>query len=347
MTTRVSPTKRLAALLLAVLLAFSTLACAKEEVKTYQSQLDLGVRFLTDGNYEEAIIAFQAAIEIEPKNAEAYLSLAEVYLAMGDVDAAIDVLIDALAAVDDVTEVESMLALLTGEPDAEPEPEPEPEPIATLIVSVSSQAELDALAQREDAEMIAIFSAGGEITDISALSALTNLRELSLWRRGVSDISALRGLTKLTYLNLEINNISDISALSGLVNLESLNLDGNTISDISALSGLTKLTWLNLGSDYGGSGGTRNEISDISALRGLTNLVTLDLGYCKNITDISALSGLTKLEKLELNNNSISDISALGGLTNLTELNLRGNGDLTQAQVDALQAQLPNCEIEF
>lgn len=41
-------------------------------VLTYQEQYDLGMKYLTDGNYEEAIIAFTAAIELEPKNADAY-----------------------------------------------------------------------------------------------------------------------------------------------------------------------------------------------------------------------------------------------------------------------------------
>lgn len=269
MPTRVSPAKRLAALLLALVLALSTLACAKGEVKTYQSQLDLGTRFLTDGNYEEAIIAFRAAIEIEPKNAEAYLSLAEVYLAMGDTDAAIAILTDALAVVDDVTAVQSMLDLLTAEPDVEPEPEP----LEPLEVTVTSQAELDALAQREDAD---------KITSVIGEDA------------GITDISALSGLTNLTYLNLGLNNISDISALSGLTNLTDLYLGSNNIGDISALSGLT-------------------------------NLVSL---------------GLT--------GNNISDVSALGELTNLTGLTLYNMYDsLTQQQVDALRAQLPNCSIYF
>lgn len=181
MTTRVSPAKRLTALLLALVLALSAVACSKEEVKTYQSQLDLGIRFLSDGNYEEAILAFQSAIEIEPRNAEAYLSLADVYLAMGDADSAVAILTDALAVVDDVTEVQSMIALLSAEPDVEPEPEPEP--IATLMVEVYSQAELDALAQREDAEMITSVRGGHVgISDISALSALTSLTELMVYR---------------------------------------------------------------------------------------------------------------------------------------------------------------------
>lgn len=34
---------------------------------TWREQYDLGIRYLSEGNYEEAIIAFTAAIGIDPK----------------------------------------------------------------------------------------------------------------------------------------------------------------------------------------------------------------------------------------------------------------------------------------
>lgn len=63
---------------------------------SWQEQYDLGVRYLSDGNYEEAIIAFTAAIAIDSKNVAAYISLSDVYMAQGDTDAAKKVLEDAL-----------------------------------------------------------------------------------------------------------------------------------------------------------------------------------------------------------------------------------------------------------
>ncbi|MCI9169352.1 MAG: tetratricopeptide repeat protein [Lawsonibacter sp.] len=47
---------------------------------TWQEQYDLGVRYLSEGNYEEAIIAFTAAIEIDPKRAEAYVGRGDAYV---------------------------------------------------------------------------------------------------------------------------------------------------------------------------------------------------------------------------------------------------------------------------
>ena len=75
------------------------------------------------------------------------------------------------------------------------------------------------------------------ISDISALSGLTNLKTLYLNSNSVSDISALSGLTNLGDLSLDDNSISDISVLSTLTNLTGLHLDGNSISDLSPLVG--------------------------------------------------------------------------------------------------------------
>lgn len=49
------------------------------EQMTWQEQYDLGVRYLEDGDYEEAIIAFTAAIEIDPKRAPAYVGRGDAY----------------------------------------------------------------------------------------------------------------------------------------------------------------------------------------------------------------------------------------------------------------------------
>ena len=59
-------------------------ACGQKEGATWQEQYDLGVRYLDEGNYEEAIMAFTAAIEIDPKRPEAYIGRGDAYLASGD-----------------------------------------------------------------------------------------------------------------------------------------------------------------------------------------------------------------------------------------------------------------------
>lgn len=53
---------------------------------TWQEQYDLGLRYLEEGNYEEAIIAFTAAIEIDPKRAPAYVGRGDAYVLSGETE---------------------------------------------------------------------------------------------------------------------------------------------------------------------------------------------------------------------------------------------------------------------
>lgn len=61
------------------------------------------MRYLSEGKYEEAILAFEAAIEIDPKNADAYRKLAEAYEQTGDENAALRALRDGAEATGDQT----------------------------------------------------------------------------------------------------------------------------------------------------------------------------------------------------------------------------------------------------
>ena len=74
--------KRIFSLIFTVVLALSLVACGSKG--SWQEQYDLGVRYLSDGNYEEAIIAFTAAIEIDPKRPEAFLGRGSAYIGAGE-----------------------------------------------------------------------------------------------------------------------------------------------------------------------------------------------------------------------------------------------------------------------
>ena len=50
------------------------------EVLSWQDQYDLGLRYLSEGSYEEAVLAFTAAIDIDPKRAEAYVGRGDAYV---------------------------------------------------------------------------------------------------------------------------------------------------------------------------------------------------------------------------------------------------------------------------
>ena len=84
--------KKFVSILLAFVMIITITSCANTAQPDWQDHLDLGQKYLLDGDYEQAIIEFNKVIEIEPKNVDAYLGLAEAYIAAGDYDSAISVL---------------------------------------------------------------------------------------------------------------------------------------------------------------------------------------------------------------------------------------------------------------
>ena len=142
--------KRTISMLLTFAMILTLCACGKKSGDSWQEQYDLGVRYLSEGNYEEAVIAFTAAIEIDPKrpeaflgrgsayigagetaenlaaaqadyekalelddtNAEAYLGLADVYIRQGEYDKAMELLRQALEKLGDDPDISDKLAEL-------------------------------------------------------------------------------------------------------------------------------------------------------------------------------------------------------------------------------------------
>ena len=72
-------------LCLIVLLVFLP-ACGKSTAEKWQEQYDLGQQYLLEENYEEAIVAFTAAIEIDPKQADAYIGRGDAYILSGETE---------------------------------------------------------------------------------------------------------------------------------------------------------------------------------------------------------------------------------------------------------------------
>ena len=155
---------------------------------------------------------------------------------------------------------------------------------------------------------------GDEITDITPLKDMTQLKELSLHDNFISDISVLEGMTRLEHLYLGNTKNSDLSPIKNMTQLKELSLHDNFISDISPLESMTLLTVLNLSS---------NQISDISALENIDQLTHLGLPG-NQISDISILESMTQLEELDLWDNQISE-----------------------TQIEMLQEALPDCNISF
>lgn len=304
-------------------------------------QLDLGNRYLEEQNYEQAVLAFDKAIEIDPMNVEAYLGKAQAYAGMGDVSMAIQALEEGYERTGDERLLEEMQRL----DRLDPVIEWEDAAFEALIREYLGKSEGD-IRESEvcDIESIRIIGIYIEMPDedIGGLGSTRGGHSESGAGNGIvydhfsyqidsdkrhtgpttvlgnietlNDIEHFRAVKSLV---VKYNNIIDISALSHLTNLKSLSLFWcNNISDISVLGNLTSLETLSL---------EVMNISDISALSSLANLTDLSLSDNYNIGDISALSSLTNLRRLSLDNNNISDISVLSSLTNLERLSLKEN----------------------
>jgi Leucine-rich repeat (LRR) protein len=152
--------------------------------------------------------------------------------------------------------------------------------------------------------LMALYAHDNQITDISKLKWLLNLRELALGRNQISDISVIENLGALVMLALEGNQISNIGALADLTSLQALSLADQHVFDAK--------------------GNRVPVLSNISKLANLTGLLSLDLSFNK-IGDISVLTGLTKLMGLYLHNNRLTGTGAVAGLPDLAVLTLQNN----------------------
>lgn len=79
-----------------IVIAVSTISlisgCGKSTEKQISEQLEAGNKYLIEGNYEAAVVAFNKVIEIDPKIFEAYKKCAESYKEMDDFQNAIAVM---------------------------------------------------------------------------------------------------------------------------------------------------------------------------------------------------------------------------------------------------------------
>ena len=103
-------------------------------------------------------------------------------------------------------------------------------------------ARLDDLAQFPNLTKLELnwaLNNGQDPIDLSPLAGLTKLERLYVCCDSISDISALSGMTNMRELWIwGNNNITDISALSGMTQMTDLWIKGNQISDISALANM-------------------------------------------------------------------------------------------------------------
>lgn len=84
------------AVLVILVLTLTGIAVITGPKLRYAHQLSLGQRYFDELDYDKAIAAYRAAIEIDPKNPDAYEALAELYLEMEETEEALEVLTEGI-----------------------------------------------------------------------------------------------------------------------------------------------------------------------------------------------------------------------------------------------------------
>jgi Leucine-rich repeat (LRR) protein len=142
---------------------------------------------------------------------------------------------------------------------------------------------------------------------------LAQLKRLIISGKELEKLDRLKVVTAMEDLNLSDNQIENLMPLGQLDNLIVLDLSKNRISDLSPLTGLAKLRYLNL---------NQNQVASLEPLR-----------------------SMPELEGLILVGNNHVDLSPLTGMKNLRSLYLEPGPNLSQADLDRIQEELPNCMI--
>lgn len=223
--------------------------------------------------------------------------------------------------------------------------------VDSLDISGNTQiTTLSPLSELRDLKVVNISSTG--ITDLSPISNVTFLEILDISNTPTSDIQFIKYADRLKHLDISNTQIQDISQLLNLKNLISLKAENTPILSFSVLNEFKQLKKLDLTEsgfnnienikelnnletlDLSG-----NYMINLSSLTGLIGLRSLDLSHT-NIQDLSSLSALEKLEYLDITASPVADISSLGSLGELKKV-LADETQLSPVAADAFVRNNP------
>lgn len=316
---------------------------------TATDYMDLGYEYLYNLNYEKAILAFEEAIDIDPKLVEAYTGLATVYTELGDYEAAEAVLLQGLENAPDsedlmihLTAVQAQIAIeehsfsdtTTNEEDGLVLFDDGNSDGITGVDDSSSSTVADTQVEAQEAtptfqwEALAEAVANhtqqyqcevSDIVEFNSASSSTRTFNYTVLTDRDGNMSSFSSDNILLVAEdfAQFTNLTKI--ILSFFESDEPNLDVPRdelyMNDISFLANLTNLTYLDL---------RHNSISDLSPLANLTNLTYLHL-YDNLVVDVTPLANLSNLTSLYLADNFIVDVTPLTALTNLETLDLSGN----------------------
>ena len=193
----------------------------------------------------------------------------------------------------------------------------------------------------------------GNVTDLSILKKMPNLKALILINQPITDMPDLSGLKQLERVVICNCDISDLSFLEGsaVTSLELRCLPAEDLSHISEMENLENFKIMAFaGSSLNFSAPQLTELylansprlRDISGLSGMTSLTNLYMNANGLLWDISALKDIDTLEEVYIGCSPIENLSALANKPNIRRLELH---DLYFKNVDFLR-ELGTTQIE-
>ncbi|MBQ1410578.1 MAG: leucine-rich repeat domain-containing protein [Oscillospiraceae bacterium] len=168
------------------------------------------------------------------------------------------------------------------------------------------------------------------LTNVSALADMQNLRVLDLANNSINALDALTGggLEHLEEFYLGHNALTGLPVLRGFPALKTLDLSYNALTYTGGISACTSLERLDL---------SHNRMSSVTALSALTELIWFD-GSNNEVSDVSMMSPCTKLESFLMTDNQLQNIDFLSECAGIREVNIDNNDVI---KVPAFQKDCP------
>ena len=206
-------------LVVALSVVISTNVQSAKQEKALQEQLDLGNKYLNELDYEQAIVAYEAAIEIDPMSVDAYMGLADTYVNMEDFEKAKEVLQAGYDATGDerlkdkIIEIVSLIA--------EEQAKIESETQEDLFTFEISQEELNAAIPARVVDGIyhnAYYDYNLQEDDVEYLNNIINLLENGQYDDAIIALDYEKSLAILHYIGADFNGGDLIDANIALNN---------------------------------------------------------------------------------------------------------------------------------
>lgn len=153
----------------------------------------------------------------------------------------------------------------------------------------------------------------------SVTETFPNITTLTITDNNISDLSSLANLKDLRGVSFSKNNVEDISVLCTMDKVDSLDLSYNRVTDVGCLEGkLGNYARLDISGNKG--------VAGLDKLTTLSDLTANDIG----LESLESFSNLKKLSFLSVRDNNIKSLAGLNTDEDvLYELDLSGNKELT------------------